>query len=460
VQLTVAGPARQQRWTVLIRLILLIPHAVVLYILGVVAAVVAFIGWWGALFTGRLPEFAESYLSGLIQWSTRVQAYALLLTDKYPPFSLGDEPGYPVRIAIPPRDKLNRAAVFFRFILAIPATLLGGFVAYGGMTIVAFVAWLIALITGKLPASLHLAYTAILRYQIRLNCYAYMLTAAYPGGLFGDGTAIPPADDFNPAAPGYGVPGYGAPGYGAPGYGAPGYGAPGYGAPGYGAPGYGAPGYGAPGYGAPDYGAPGYGAPGYGAPGYGAPGYGAPGYGAPVGPAAWQPVDWRLLLTRGVKQLLGWFIGIGVVIWAAEIAMGAIVGFDSANTISARNAISTMNAANSTLSAQLNSYQKTVEACTDAICVETADAQAAAEFTKFASTVHDTPMPGNAVAAANKVYSDASEIAQDLTQLSHLSPSISISQYQSEVTSSGIDQATTQFQQGFNALATALNASK
>src|SRR6202000_2475724 len=101
VQVVVAGPARQQRWTVLIRLIMLIPHFVVLYILAIAAGVVLFIGWWGALFTGRLPEFAVSYLSGYTRWSVRVQAYELLLTDHYPPFSLSDEPDHPGRIAIP-----------------------------------------------------------------------------------------------------------------------------------------------------------------------------------------------------------------------------------------------------------------------------------------------------------------------------------------------------------------------
>jgi hypothetical protein len=45
----------------------------------------------------RLPDFAVSYLTGYVLWYTRVTAYAMLLTDVYPPFSLEDEPGYPTR---------------------------------------------------------------------------------------------------------------------------------------------------------------------------------------------------------------------------------------------------------------------------------------------------------------------------------------------------------------------------
>jgi len=413
---------------------MLIPHYVVLYFLGIVCSVVAFIGWWGALFTGRLPEFAASYLSGFIRWSTRVQAYALLLTDQYPPFSLDDQPGYPVRIAIPPRDRLNRAAVLFRVILVIPAELLSGLVTFGGTTIVAFIAWLIALITGKLPTSLHLAYTAILRYTTRYNCYYYMLTAAYPGGFFGDGTALPsgaampPAGDLDPAAPGYETPVDPA----------------------------------APGYETPvDPAAPGYGAPGYETPvGPAAPGYGIPSYETPVGPAAWQSVDWPLLLTRGAKQLRGWFIGIGAVLWIAWIVVAAIISSHSGNAIATSNAIDTVNAANNTLANELNTYQNTVQACTNAACVETADAQAATAFSNFASTLHGTPMPASAVAAAQTVYSDATKVAQDLTQLSHLSPTISAAQYESTASSIGIGQATNQFQQDVNALAGTLNNSR
>ena len=56
----------------------------------------------------------------------------------------------------------------------------------GASTIVIFIAWLITLITGKLPAPLHLAFTAVLRFQTRYYCYLGMLTPTYPWKLFGD----------------------------------------------------------------------------------------------------------------------------------------------------------------------------------------------------------------------------------------------------------------------------------
>jgi hypothetical protein len=194
VQVAVAGPAAQRRATVAIRLILAIPHLLALSFLGIAAAVVAVIGWLGALVTGRLPRFAASYLSGYLRWYARAGAYLLLLTDEYPPFAFGDA-AYPVRLAAGP-GKLNRLTVLFRVILAIPAAIVLLFLTYGLMTIVIFTGWLTALISGRLPASLHQAFAAALRYTIRYYGYLYLLTGAYPAGLFGDKPAAPPEAGF------------------------------------------------------------------------------------------------------------------------------------------------------------------------------------------------------------------------------------------------------------------------
>ena len=68
VLVTVAGPAAQRRATVAIRFILVIPHFLALYFLGIAAFVVVVIGWFGALVTGQLPLFAATYLSGYLRW--------------------------------------------------------------------------------------------------------------------------------------------------------------------------------------------------------------------------------------------------------------------------------------------------------------------------------------------------------------------------------------------------------
>jgi Domain of unknown function (DUF4389) len=57
-------------------------------------------GFFAVLFTGRWPRGAFDYLVGTIRWAYRVIAYFHLMTDAYPPFSLADDPGYPLRLHI------------------------------------------------------------------------------------------------------------------------------------------------------------------------------------------------------------------------------------------------------------------------------------------------------------------------------------------------------------------------
>jgi hypothetical protein len=209
-----AGPAPQSRLTVAFRIFLAIPQLIVLWLLGVAAGVITIIGWFGALFTGRLPVFAADFLTGYLRWLSRVYAYNYLLTDVYPPFTL-DDADYPVRLAVTP-GRLNRLAVLFRFFLLIPCWIVQAVVSYGALTIFMFVTWLIVLVTGQMPDAIHQGLAAVLRYQVRTLGFAMMLTSAYPGGLFGDPQAQPEYGDPQ-AQPGYGVqPGFAQAGYGAP----------------------------------------------------------------------------------------------------------------------------------------------------------------------------------------------------------------------------------------------------
>jgi len=76
------------RLTTFFRGLLVIPHAICLSVIGIVAGLLVFIAWWAILFTGRYPSWAFSFVGGYLRWSTRVGGYSYLLTDKYPPFSL------------------------------------------------------------------------------------------------------------------------------------------------------------------------------------------------------------------------------------------------------------------------------------------------------------------------------------------------------------------------------------
>ncbi len=77
------------RWLPLVKWFLAIPHYIVLAFLVIGAAVSVVIAWFAILFTGRYPRPLFDFVVGVSRWGLRVNAYAfLLITDRYPPFSL------------------------------------------------------------------------------------------------------------------------------------------------------------------------------------------------------------------------------------------------------------------------------------------------------------------------------------------------------------------------------------
>jgi hypothetical protein len=73
----------------LIKWFLAIPHYIVLFFLVIAAFFVWVIAWFAILFTGQYPLSLFNFVVGVARWGLRVSAYSMLLiTDKYPPFSL------------------------------------------------------------------------------------------------------------------------------------------------------------------------------------------------------------------------------------------------------------------------------------------------------------------------------------------------------------------------------------
>jgi hypothetical protein len=77
------------RWMPIVKWLLAIPHYIVLFFLGIAAFFVAIFTWFAILVTGRYPRGLFDFIVGVGRWGLRVNAYAfLLVTDRYPPFSL------------------------------------------------------------------------------------------------------------------------------------------------------------------------------------------------------------------------------------------------------------------------------------------------------------------------------------------------------------------------------------
>jgi hypothetical protein len=84
IDLAIAPPAPQPRWTTLLRIVLAVPAAVLAYVLGAVAAALALFGWFVALALGRMPRGLRDLLAYILRYQAQTSAYLLLLTSRYP----------------------------------------------------------------------------------------------------------------------------------------------------------------------------------------------------------------------------------------------------------------------------------------------------------------------------------------------------------------------------------------
>ncbi len=80
------------RWLPLVKWLLAIPHYFVLFFLSIAGFFAVILAWFAILATGRYPRGLFDFNVGVSRWWLRVGAYAfLLVTDRYPPFSLRSE---------------------------------------------------------------------------------------------------------------------------------------------------------------------------------------------------------------------------------------------------------------------------------------------------------------------------------------------------------------------------------
>ena len=84
VDLRVDPPAKQSRLTVLFRILLAIPALILSYVFRLVNQLVAFLGWFYALATGRMHEGMRDLSAWMLRYEVQTYAYLGLLTDRYP----------------------------------------------------------------------------------------------------------------------------------------------------------------------------------------------------------------------------------------------------------------------------------------------------------------------------------------------------------------------------------------
>jgi Inner membrane component of T3SS, cytoplasmic domain/Domain of unknown function (DUF4389) len=168
------------RWRVFVQWLMVIPHWFALFFVGIAAYFAYFIAWFAIVFTRRYPPGLFNFVSGALRWGTRVGAFGLLMTERYPPFSLEDDPSYPVRVRFQyPEGGIARWRPFVQWLLAIPHFFVLEFLLIG-VYFVYLIAWWAILFTGRYPVGMFNFSAGVLRWQTRVSGFNLLLTEEYP----------------------------------------------------------------------------------------------------------------------------------------------------------------------------------------------------------------------------------------------------------------------------------------
>ncbi|HUZ38913.1 MAG TPA: DUF4389 domain-containing protein [Streptosporangiaceae bacterium] len=220
------------RWLWLVKWLLLIPHYIVLGFLWMAFVVLSAVAFFAILFTGTYPRGIFDFNVGVLRWTWRVQYYAIgaFGTDRYPPFSLADDPSYPAHLEIAYPERLSRGLVLVKWwLLAIPQYIIVGLFTGGGVWfawrlgndnangswpgligILAIVAAVVLLVTGRYPQQIFDFVLGLNRWVLRVAAYAGLMTDQYPPfrldmGGHDPGSALtlpqPPTGQSPPVAP-------------------------------------------------------------------------------------------------------------------------------------------------------------------------------------------------------------------------------------------------------------------
>jgi hypothetical protein len=171
---------QRNRLTAFFRLILAIPIFIWIWLYSIVATIAVVIAWFAVVITGRYPDGLYEFMARFNRLLAQAAAYVALLVDLYPPFSGEDDSMYPVRMHFAgPLGEYSRLKAAFRLILAIPILVLRYVLAIM-LEVGAIAAWVVIVITGKMPRGLWDLMVLANSYTSRSDAYLFLLTETYP----------------------------------------------------------------------------------------------------------------------------------------------------------------------------------------------------------------------------------------------------------------------------------------
>jgi 2-(1,2-epoxy-1,2-dihydrophenyl)acetyl-CoA isomerase len=178
IRLSVGDDLRRWRLTVALRLLLALPHLVVVALWTYLAVAVFVVNWVITLIRGRPASGLAAWTARFVRYQVHVYAYLYLVADPYPSFR-GWEGTYPIDVAIDAPTSQARWKTLLRLVLAIPAYVFMTVMQYV-LYVVAFLGWFYAVVFGRYPRGFRDLSAYSLRFTAQTWAYLFLLTDRYP----------------------------------------------------------------------------------------------------------------------------------------------------------------------------------------------------------------------------------------------------------------------------------------
>jgi hypothetical protein len=91
VDVEIDGSEPQNRWKTGFRLLLVIPAAILIWVLQYVYQIVGFLGWFVCLALGRMPQGMRDLSAYCLRFQAQTYAYGAIVTDRYPSLNAGPQ---------------------------------------------------------------------------------------------------------------------------------------------------------------------------------------------------------------------------------------------------------------------------------------------------------------------------------------------------------------------------------
>jgi hypothetical protein len=166
-----------------LRWVLLIPHLLIVWVLGVLCGLSLLVTWIPVLVNGRFPGWALDLYETTYRWYLRIAAYGLLMAGPYPPFS-SDAP-YPVDLRVDAPLEINRLwgipflGIWVRGLLIIPHAIVLFFLSIG-VWLAVWVVWFPVLVNGRFPGLGYDLFGAYMRLSTRISLWTLLVPVPYP----------------------------------------------------------------------------------------------------------------------------------------------------------------------------------------------------------------------------------------------------------------------------------------